>query len=109
MMCRSSTPIPACDGKIDGYVQCICQGEWECEAPGAPACPDAMPPPPCPDPTTIDSGIHCPSPGQQCPGHPQQCGGQTFYDVFECIGYGWEKTVATDCADAGPVVDAGAE
>jgi hypothetical protein len=100
--CASTIPIYGCNG-LEGYETCDCiGGAWECLTPGPPDCPDASPPPLCPEPQKVAQGIACTEEGQQCPGNPTVCGGATLYDAFQCTNGQWDDVATTICdVDAG--------
>jgi hypothetical protein len=102
LLCQSASPIYACTTQmVVGYQACTClMGNWVC---GPRACVDAGgPPPPCPLPRLVNSGVSCPSAGQQCPGNPRSCHGAIFNDAFQCSTMGtWTLLAATNCPDGG--------
>jgi hypothetical protein len=110
MACATGEPLVDCDGQPRALGACACwNGRWACTTPGPPSCADAAAPsdspgaPPCPDPTTIISGVTgCPAAGELCLGNPRRCGVAASYDVFQCEGFIWVPvTVGGTCADAG--------
>jgi hypothetical protein len=98
--CASNTPFVGCDGKIAGYLQCLCNGgQWSCPEPPM-FCPvDAGAG--CPSPHSIAQGAPCSDPGGDCPGNPQVCDGQVDYDAFQCQNGVWVDVAQTVCASDG--------
>jgi hypothetical protein len=104
----------ACGLSIDQRLPCYCiDNAWNCAPPQPPPdCPDAyvLPDvyvaPGCPPPPEVLQGLACSAAGQECPGNPTFCDGAVFYDALQCNGSFWITLAATQCADAGPEVDA---
>jgi hypothetical protein len=108
LACPSEIPEYGCDGQIVGHLSCYCsQYAWTCPEPELPACPEAGPPPVCPDPYSVGQGLACSDPGQVCAGNPSWCDGQLDYDAFECQGGVWTDIASTVCEGEGGIEDAG--
>jgi hypothetical protein len=104
--------------QVNQLLPCYCIDHlWNCApAQPPPDCPDGDGPPDegpdvyvpggCPPPYDVFQGFTCSQLNLECPGNPTYCDGALFYDALQCNGAVWITLAATQCADAGPEVDA---